>query len=114
MNCTRNLPSYGRWQSRFKGKEVELLSIHTPETEQEKVTDNVRKYVKENGITYPVLVDTSTENWRRWGQRYWPAVLLIDRKGIVRYRWEGELEHQGAGGEKRMADLVEQLLKEKP
>jgi hypothetical protein len=68
--------------------------------------------VKALGIDYPVLVDREGANWRKWGQRYWPTVYLIDRQGRVRYRWEGELEYQNAGGEAAMAELIQQLLEE--
>jgi hypothetical protein len=66
--------------------------------------------VKQLGITYPVLLDTDGENWRRWGQEWWPTVYLIDRKGRVRYRWTGELEWKNAGGEAKLARLIQQLL----
>jgi hypothetical protein len=76
------------------------------------VTANVEKAVKEEGVTYPVLIDARAENWRRWGTRYWPTVWLIDKQGKARYRWEGELEYKNAGGEATMARLVEELLRE--
>jgi peroxiredoxin len=71
------------------------------------------KYVKKQKITYPILIDRQGENWNRWGQQYWPTVYLIDRRGRVRYRWEGELEYNRAGGEAIMTRCVEELLKEK-
>jgi hypothetical protein len=74
----------------------------------------VRRETEKLGITYPILIDQSGENWRRWGQRYWPTVYLIDRKGKVRYRWTGELEYNRAGGDARMTGLIEELLKERP
>jgi hypothetical protein len=86
--------------------------VHTPETPEERKSANVTREIRHRGITYPVLLDPKGENWRRWGQRFWPAVYLIDKHGRVRYRWDGELEWQNAGGEARMARLVDQLLKE--
>ena len=58
-------------------------------------------------------MDQKGENWNRWQQRFWPTVYLIDKKGRVRYRWEGELGWKGAKGEKIMAERVEFLLREK-
>jgi len=113
INCKRNLPSYGRWQREFTAKGVALIGVHTPETDDEREEPNVRAALKREGITYPVLLDPDADNWRRWGQKWWPTVYLIDRKGRVRYRWEGELEWQGAGGEKAMAARVRGLLREK-
>lgn len=90
-----------------------LLGVHTPETESERDTGNLTRFVKKNNITYPILVDTDGKNWNRWGQQFWPTVYLIDKGGIVRYRWEGELEYGNAGGEKKMAAKIRELLAEK-
>lgn len=90
-----------------------LIGVHTPETDEEKRESNVARHVKKLGITYPVLLDAKAENWSRWGQQYWPTVYLIDRRGHVRYRWAGELEYQGAGGEAIMAKHIEELLNER-
>jgi len=86
--------------------------VHTPETPWERKSANVTREIRRLGITYPVLLDPKSGNWRRWGQRFWPTVYLIDKHGRVRYRWDGELEWQNAGGEARMARLIDQLLKE--
>lgn len=90
-----------------------LIGVHTPETEEEKSSSHVARRVKELGITYPILLDPKGINWNRWGQQYWPTVYLIDRHGHVRYRWSGELEYQGAGGEAIMTEHIEELLRER-
>lgn len=89
-----------------------IIGVHTPETAAEKVPENVVKKVKELGITYPVLIDEKAENWRRWEQQWWPTVYLIDRKGRARYRWAGELDWEGAGGERTMGRAIDHLLSE--
>ncbi len=111
-NCVANLPSYARWQKQFEKRDVEIIGIHTPESESERDPRNVARFVRDNGITYPVLIDNKSENWRRWGQRYWPTVYLVDKAGRVRANWEGELNWKGAGGEAKMGRMVEALLKE--
>jgi len=112
VNCQRNLPSYGRWQKEFEKESVEIIGIHTPETPSERIPENVERKVKELKITYPVLLDTEAENWKRWGQQWWPTVYLLDAQGRVRYRWLGELEYEGAGGEARMGSFIKRLLAE--
>ncbi len=112
INCQRNLPSYQRWQQRFAPRGVTIIGVHTPETADERDPANVRSRVKKLQIAYPVLIDGKLENWSRWGQRYWPTVWLIDKRGHVRYRWEGELEWKMAGGERWMSEAVEELLRE--
>lgn len=93
---------------------VALIGIHTPETDEEKVPAKVIRRIKQLGITYPILLDQKGRNWNRWQQQFWPTVYLIDKRGHVRYRWEGELEFEKAGGEQIMAQLVNQLLQETP
>jgi hypothetical protein len=73
----------------------------------------VARALREHNISYPVLLDNDNRNWNRWRQRYWPTVYLLDRRGRVRHKWEGELEYNRAGGEARLAALMDELLKEK-
>ena len=42
--------------------------------------------MKENKLTFPVAVDNDGKTWKAWGNKYWPSVYLIDKKGDVRYR----------------------------
>ena len=112
INCKHNLPAYNRWQRRYAAKGVLVIGIHTPETEAERKPANVTRKARELDISYPVLVDSDHENWRRWQQRVWPTIYLIDKQGRVRYGWDGELEYQDAGGEAKMTGLIEALLKE--
>lgn len=112
INCQRNLPHYAKWQKRFAGEKVTFIGVHTPETEDEKRFENVQSAVKREGITYPVLFDPKSENWKSWQQVYWPTVYLIDKKGRVRYYWFGELEWQNAGGEAKMRGYLRKLLDE--
>jgi len=57
-------------------------------------------------------VDGSGKTWQAWENHYWPAVYLIDKKGDVRYRWDGELNWKGTNGEKIMRKRIEELLAE--
>ncbi|HEY5913029.1 MAG TPA: redoxin domain-containing protein [Verrucomicrobiae bacterium] len=113
INCKRNLPFYNEWQKKFSTKGLEIIGIHSPETDDERDPANVVKKVKEYGITYPVLIDENSVNWKTWQQRYWPAVYLVDKQGRVRFAWEGELEYQGAGGNAKMTQLIQTLLNER-
>ena len=112
INCRHNLPSYARWQERFAGRDVAIIGVHTPELPREAVRANVEKKVREYGITYPVLLDPRMTNWNRWNQQFWPCVYIIDKHGKIRYRWDGELNYGGANGEAKLAELIEELLRD--
>jgi hypothetical protein len=72
----------------------------------------VRKKVKDNGMKYAIAVDSGGKTWAAWGNRWWPSIYLIDKKGDVRYRWDGELNGQDTNGEKIMRMKIEELLAE--
>ena len=73
----------------IRGKMLTIIGVHTPETEAEKKVENVRRQVKKLGITYPVLLDQASVNWRKWQQQVWPAIYLVDNEGMcVIAGWE--------------------------
>jgi len=112
INCIHNYPWYKQWQRDFADRDVVILGIHTPETEQERNVDLLRDKLRSEGFTFPVAVDAKNEVWNAWGNHIWPAVYLIDKQGQVRHWWYGELEWNGAGGEKQMRGKIEALLAE--
>jgi hypothetical protein len=108
----RNYPWYkGIWRD-LKDKDVVVLGIHTPETEAEKKVENLQKKLKEAELTFPVAVDNKTTMWKAYYNQYWPSVYLIDRSGIARWGWSGELGWKGAKGETHMRSKLEELLRE--
>lgn len=113
INCIHNFPSYKTWQDQFEKKKVTIVGIHTPETPGEKELESVRKKAAENGFRFPIAVDNDLKNWQAWGNTIWPAVYVVDQRGFIRYWWYGELNWQGAGGEKYIAGKVNELLAEK-
>jgi thiol-disulfide isomerase/thioredoxin len=112
INCRRNLPAYAQWSRDLASMGVKVIGIHTPETERESVRANVEREIARLDIQYPILLDTDHANWDRWHQQFWPAIYVIDKKGTIRYRWEGELEYNHAGGTNKIAELVRQLVAE--
>ena len=112
INCIRNMPHYRRWDELFPNSDVLLIGIHTPETARERNIEHVRSKVREYRLESLVAVDNQGRNWDAWTNRIWPAVYLVDKQGNVRFWWYGELEWQGAGGEKWMRDRIEMLLAE--
>jgi hypothetical protein len=64
-------------------------------------------------MKYPVVVDNAGKNWAAWDNRFWPCAYLIDKKGNVRYRWDGELNWKESKGEAIMRKKIEELLAEK-
>ena len=107
-----NYPWYKAIAKDFKDKDLVVLGIHTPETEDEKSVDTLKKKLKEAGLDHPVGVDNQGTMWQRYNNSYWPSIYLIDKKGIARWGWSGELKWKGAKGDDHMRKKVEELLAE--
>ncbi len=113
-NCVNNYPHYKAWQQRFAGKDVVIVGVHTPETPGERSVDRIMAQAAKHGLKFPIAVDNDSSNWKAWNNRCWPTVYVVDRRGVVRYGWEGELNYKGAAGEETVRKLVDALLDEHP
>lgn len=112
INCRRNLPHYNNWADEFRGKDVVVLGIQTPETAAERRPDAIAQAAKDEGLQYPVLLDLESKNWTAWSNTMWPTVYVIDKRGYIRLWWQGELNWQGATGDATVRDTVLKLLEE--
>jgi len=113
INCRNNLPRYNEWASKFADDDVVIFGIQTPELPAERDAALIREAAEREKMDYPVLLDLQSKNWEAWSNTMWPTVYVIDRKGYIRFWWQGELNWQGAQGDKQIAELVERLLEEK-
>lgn len=112
INCKHNLPHYNKWAKLYDSNKVAIVGIHNPETPGERNVKSVRRETKRWGITYPVVIDNDSTNWDNYHQQFWPSVYVIDQKGKVRGKWEGELQYDGQNGVAEVQKLVGTLLKE--
>jgi len=90
INCQRTFPFLRRWWDRYQADGLVIVGVHSPEFTFEKDVANVRRAVKDYGITWPVAVDSSMATWNAYNNQYWPAEYLIDAGGHVRHTNFGE------------------------
>jgi peroxiredoxin len=111
-NCVANFNHYNRWHETLASKGVSVIGIQTPETSAERDAAQVKKAAKDKGFHFPVLIDLKSKNWDAWGNTMWPTVYVVDKNGYIRSWWQGELNWQGATGDKSIETLVDELLAE--
>jgi len=107
-NCRNTLPWLKAIHAEYGPRGLKVVSVHTPELEQERIPANVRAAVKELAITYPVMIDGDSSYWRAMNNRYWPAFFLVDRDGKIVQTAFGEL-HRG----ERRGDAMEAAIRER-
>lgn len=63
------------------------------------------------GLEQPIYLDNDMAFWNDLGNRYWPAFYLVDKRGRVRLRADGEM-HSGDGEALRFEAALQHLLAE--
>jgi thiol-disulfide isomerase/thioredoxin len=90
FNCRNVEPQVKAWYRRYADRGLVVVGVHTPEFAYEKDAAAVARYVTDHDIRYPVVTDNDYAIWNRYGNHYWPAMYLIDKRGIIRYVRVGE------------------------
>ncbi|TMQ67557.1 MAG: redoxin domain-containing protein, partial [Candidatus Eisenbacteria bacterium] len=85
--------------------------VHTPEFERERRASEVARAIERLGVAYPVALDNDYKNWRAYGNQYWPALYVVDRRGVIRYSHVGEL-HEGTSSWRELLAVIERLRRE--
>ncbi len=89
-NCRNVEPYVQQWFADYADQGLLILAVHSPEFPREARVENVWNYVRDNDIRYPVVVDNDFVTWKRYGNRAWPSLYLIDKAGRIRYSHVGE------------------------
>jgi hypothetical protein len=96
--------------ARYHDQGLEIVGIHSPETDPEAELDNIVEAVERLGVTWPVALDTSNRTFHSWQAgptAYWPRIYLLDRRGHIRY------DHVGEGRYAQIDAAVQALLAER-
>ncbi len=98
-NCRNVEPYIKQWHERYAPQGAVIIGVHTPEFAHEGKIANVTRYVNEHEIRHAIAIDNDFAIWKRYRNRFWPTLYLIDKQGMVRYTHIGEgnydkTEHQ--------------------
>lgn len=92
------------WHDKYEHAGLTIIGVHSPEFFWEKPLAKVKAETERLGIKFPVVQDNDFDNWKRYGIRAWPTIVLIDRQGIIRY------SHIGEGAYQKTESVIKQLL----
>ena len=99
------IPQLRDWHARYGQEGLTIVGVHSPEFWWEKPRDKVAA-AKELGVGYPIVQDNDFAIWRRYRNWAWPAAVIVDKRGIVRFT------HIGEGAYAEMERLIQRLLLE--
>jgi thiol-disulfide isomerase/thioredoxin len=101
INCYHTLPAMRDLYDRYQGKGVQFATFHFPEFDYEHDINNVKKFLSDENIKYPVAIDNDGVAWNNYEMHAWPAFIIVDKQGHMRYRQIGEGRY----------DAIEEALK---
>lgn len=105
-NCRNIEPYVKQWHAKFAEQGLVIIAVHSPEFSYERAIDSVKDYIKEHEISYAVPIDNDFETWKKYRNRFWPTLYLIDKQGMIQYIKIGEGGY--AETERRIQTLIAQ------
>ena len=106
-NCRNTLPFVKSWDDRYREKGLIVIGVHSPEFDEERKVEHLRREVSSLGIRYPVVTDNDYRTWNAYKVEAWPTVFLLDKQGRIRWMRVGEGDYDEA------EQLIQKLLAEK-
>jgi thiol-disulfide isomerase/thioredoxin len=106
-NCQRMIPWLRDWVERYGEDGLVVIGYHYPEFAYEKDYDHLKDALEHLQVPYPVLQDNEGANWRADNVHTWPTLILVDKKGQIRFEQIGEVNY----GE--IEEAIQILLSEK-
>lgn len=82
-----------------------VLGVAAPNYGSEKDEEGIKQFLKDNGYTYPVLMDTNADLFESYGVFSYPTTFMIDKDGNVFGYASGQLS------EDTMRSIIEQTMK---
>jgi thiol-disulfide isomerase/thioredoxin len=104
INWLRTLPYIRAWSRKYRDDGLIVIGVHTPEFEFEHDLENVRRQVEAMDVDYPVAVDNDYAVWDAFANRYWPALYIADKEGVIRDH------HFGEGRYEESERVIQELL----
>jgi thiol-disulfide isomerase/thioredoxin len=106
INCRNTLPFIKSWHDRYQDKGLTIIGVHSPEFDEERKVENLRREVISLGIRYAVVTDNDYQTWNAYHVEAWPTTFLLDKQGRIRWM------HSGEGGYDEAERLIQKLLAE--
>jgi peroxiredoxin len=80
--CRKVQPTVSTLAEKYKGR-IQVIGVNTGGLDS---VEDVSDYRKRTGITYPLLIDRTSQVSGAYGVVAIPAVIVLDRNGQIRFR----------------------------
>lgn len=104
INCQDVEPNLRALERARSRADLVIVSVHSPETPDERVRANLAASTRSQGVVWPVAIDNDFSLWNAYGVSAWPTQLIFDRNGQLRSTVVGE------GQDRLIDDTIARLI----
>lgn len=90
--CKAEMPHMQEFYEDQKGNGVEILAVNLTTAERNK--DNIGPFIKEYGLTFPVLLDSQGEIGQTYQSFSIPTSYIIDSSGVIQKKIVGPMDKE--------------------
>jgi len=101
--CRREMPAMQRLAEKLEGEGFVMLAVSEDDS-----VDDVRAFVEEMGIGFPVLIDSTGTVGRAYGITGYPETFIIDREGKQMARFIGPRDWTDPQVERDLRTLIDE------
>ncbi len=99
--CRMSMPGLQELADKFKGQDLEILSVNQGET-----ADQVSQFINRQKYTFHVVLDQDQAIANKYSVQAIPTLVIIDKNGVVQWLSVGYSKN-----EDDLRELVEKLIK---
>lgn len=107
-HCQRESPVLSGVYDRYRPRRLRVIGVSASPTGQNQRSAvsaaDIASYAQKYDGRFPLLLDRNLVGAQRYGVTGFPTIYIIDRQGIIRYAFSGEVP------EATLTDAVERLL----
>ena len=111
IHSLRLLPVLKSWFDRYALSQLMVVGVIAPDIEAQKDPAWIRAEIKRLGVEFPVVVDADRALWKAYANEGWPAMYLINRRGLLVFDHLGASDYEEFERETRdaLGELVSAL-----
>ena len=90
--CKAEMPHMQDFYEEQKNNQVTILAVNL--TTSEKSSDNIGSFVKDYGLTFPIVLDSDGQVGQTYQAVTIPTSYIIDTKGVIRKKIVGPMDKE--------------------
>ncbi|MDQ0162188.1 peroxiredoxin family protein [Aeribacillus alveayuensis] len=88
--CKAEMPHLENFYNKYHDKGIEILAVNL--TNMEKGEENIKSFVKDYGLTFPILLDVDGSVGLKYQAFTIPTSYIIDSKGVITKKIVGPMD----------------------